>query len=73
MQYNVQLALHGNLIKFFAGLHERGGYCDGHYDGALSAGARGVLPFVFTFIRTVDHLHERAILPEATGRCRRLD
>ena len=28
--------------------------CDGHYDGALSAGARGVLPFVFTFIRTAD-------------------
>ena len=27
--------------------------CDGYYDGALSAGARGVLPFVFTFIRTV--------------------
>ena len=27
--------------------------CDGYYDGALSAGARGGLPFVFTFIRTV--------------------
>jgi hypothetical protein len=26
--------------------------CDGYYDGALSARARGALPFVFTFIRT---------------------